>query len=128
MTRDQRVLVVDRSKETHEVLETALARRGVRTYYACRVQHGLQLAEQVQPDLIVLDLELEGADPAAVHTPFADRSRQNETPLVVLGSARRAEGSPSLGEFVRKPYDYGPLVRKIEELLVGADAPELRHV
>ncbi len=128
MTRDQRVLVVDRSKETHEVLETALARRGVRTYYARRVQRGLELAEQVQPDLIVLDLELENADPEAIHTPFAARSRQNETPLVVLGGARRPQGTSSLGEFIRKPYDYGPLVRKIEELLVGVDSPELRHV
>ena len=128
MIEDRRVLVVDRSRETHEVLETALARRGVRTYYARRAEHGLRLAEQVQPDLIVLDLELEGADPQTVHTPFADRSRQNETPLVVLGGARRVEGNSSLGEFVRKPYDYGPLVRKIEELLVGVDSPELRHV
>jgi DNA-binding response OmpR family regulator len=126
VTKDQRVLVVDRSEETHEVLETALARRGVRTYYARRVQRGLQLAEQVRPDLIVLDLELDGADPEAFHTPFACQARRNETPLVVLGNARRPQGSSSLGEFVRKPYDYGPLVRRIEELLVGADSPEHR--
>lgn len=120
MAKDQCVLVVDRSEEMHEVLEAALARRGVRTYYARRARHGLELAEQIRPDLIVLDLELDPASPEATCAPFARQSRQNETPLVVLGSARRGEGDPSLGEFIRKPYDYGPLVRRIEELLARA--------
>ncbi len=122
MSKDQTVLVVDKSAETHEVLETVLARRGVRTYYARRVQEGLALADRLHPDLIVLDLELDEAGPEAIRAPFATQSRQNETPLVMLGTLRRGEGASSLGEFVRKPYDYGPLVRKIEELLVATDS------
>jgi DNA-binding response OmpR family regulator len=120
VTEDQRVLIVDRSEEMHEVLETALARRGVRTYYARQARHGLEMAERIHPDLIVLDLELDATGPEAIQAPFARQSRKNQTPLVVLGSARRASDDTSLGEFVRKPYDYGPLVRKIEELLAHA--------
>ncbi|MBN1589368.1 MAG: hypothetical protein JW888_07630 [Pirellulales bacterium] len=128
MTKDQRVLVVDRSEETHEVLETALARRGVHTYSARRFRHGVELAEQIRPDLIVLDLDLDEADPEAFRVPFVPASPQNATPLVVLGSARRSSSDSSLSQFVRKPYDYGPLVRKIEELLVGVDSSAGRGV
>lgn len=126
MTKNQCVLIVDRSPETREVLETALARRGVQTYFARRARHGLELAQRIRPDLIVLDLELDQADPDAACTPFARQSRQNQTPLVVLGSARRAPADSSLGEFIRKPYDYGPLVRKIEELLARAEPSRRR--
>ena len=31
---------------------------------------------------------------------------------------------PPEGEFVRKPYHYGPLIRKIEELLARSAMPE----
>ena len=53
------VLIVDRSEETREVLQTVLERRGVRTLAAGRTAAGLDLARRHQPDLIVLDLELD---------------------------------------------------------------------
>ncbi|NLE38809.1 MAG: hypothetical protein GX621_12365 [Pirellulaceae bacterium] len=120
MSENPCVLVVDGSEETHEVLETALARRGVQTYYARRFRDGVELAEQLHPDLIVLDLELDQANPEAMHAP---QTPKNETPLVLLGTIRQAGGAAPWREFVRKPYDYGPLVRKIEELLVDAAGP-----
>lgn len=126
MTKNPRVLIVDRSAETHEVLQTALARRGMRTYSARRARRGLVLAERVKPDLIVLDLELDQRDPEAICAPFEAQSRENATPLVILGSARRSGGDAALGEFVRKPYDYAPLIRKIEELLVRPEGKTRR--
>ena len=39
------------------------------------------------------------------------------TPLVVLATARRQADRLPSGEFVAKPYHYGPLIRRIEELL-----------
>jgi len=126
VTEDPRVLIVDRSEETHEVLQTVLGRRGVRTYGARRTGRGLALAEQLQPDVIVLDIEAGQTDPEAVCASFAAQSRQNATPLVVLGSVRRASVAAELGEFVRKPYDWGPLVRKIEELLAHPKVSQRR--
>ena len=125
MSENPCVLVVDGSDETHEVLETALARRGVRTYYARRFRDGVELAGQLHPDLIVLDLEMDQADPEAIHAP---RGPNTEMPLVLLGTVRQAGGPAFRREFVRKPYDYGPLVRKIEELLVDAAEPAVPGV
>lgn len=111
------VLIVDDSEETREVLQTALQRRGMRTFSASRVKPGLELARRCCPDLIVLDLELADADLQDPAGPFARRSGAHATPLVMLGSIRRPrEGLPE-GEFVAKPYHYGPLIRKIEQLL-----------
>ena len=119
MNGQQSVLIVDRSEETREVLQTALERRGVRTLSAARAEKGLELARQHHPDLVVLDLEMDDMP----SEQFSDQPR-----LVILGSLRRQGNCLPGGEFVAKPYHYGLLIRKIEELLaVTRETASCRH-
>ena len=111
------VLIVDGSEETREVLRTALERRGVRTFSAERAESGLKLAQQNHPDLVVLDLELDAGEPERLAAPFVRQSRVEGTSLVMLGTLRRGRSGLPPGEFVSKPYHYGPLIRRIEEIL-----------
>jgi DNA-binding response OmpR family regulator len=111
------VLIVDRCAETREVLRTALERRGLRIFTTPRRQQGLELARQNHPDLIVLNLELDRTGDEEFADPLVQQTEKDCTPLVVLGTVRR-QSTPLPGrEFVAKPYHYGPLIRKIEELL-----------
>ena len=111
------VLIIDRSEETREVLEIALRRRGMRTLSTGHTRRGLELARLHRPDLIVLDLEIDDSSPSEICAPFAVDRQLSETPTVMLGTVRSgSEGLPA-GEFVSKPYHFGPLLRKIEELL-----------
>ena len=66
MPSHQSVLIVDRSEETQEVLQTVLERRGVRTLAANRTKTAAELAQQHHPDLIVLDMETCGDDVAPI--------------------------------------------------------------
>jgi DNA-binding response OmpR family regulator len=82
----------------------------------------LELARRHRPDLIVLDLEPEDSDPNGLSARFAQQSRRDQTRLIMLGSLRRdhlrrCPADLPEGEFVPKPYHYGPLIRRIEELL-----------
>jgi len=117
------VLIVDQSEETREVLKTALERRGLRILAASRVRQGLELARVHRPDLVVLDLESQGPSPEETYARFAREVSEHPTHLILLGSCRLPDRSPG-PEFVRKPYHYGPLVRRIEELL-GVAEPAL---
>ncbi len=56
------VLIVDRSKDSREVLRTVLEKRGVRTWEAAEARRGVELARQHHPQVIVLDLEAGDAD------------------------------------------------------------------
>ncbi|MBX7168838.1 MAG: response regulator [Pirellulales bacterium] len=114
MVERHSVLIVDRQDETREVLRTVLADRGIEILEAQRSEDGLRLARAHHPDVIVLDLEV---DEAGVPEALLAESRQQETPIVVLGSIRRCQRECAGAEVVAKPYHYGPLVRKIEELL-----------
>jgi response regulator RpfG family c-di-GMP phosphodiesterase len=125
LNEQRSVLIVDRSEETREVLQTALERLGVRTLSAGRTEKGLELARQHQPDLVVLDLELddmpaEGFGDCGAGVPPAG---QYEPQMILLGSLRRQGNALPGREFVAKPYHYGLLIRKIEELLDSTREP-----
>ena len=110
------VLVVDQSDETREVLRTVLARRGAEVWEATQADAALVLAREHRPDVIVLDLEIAESASESVRAELGDPDSA-VAPIVLLGTARRAEKDFPAGQFVPKPYDYGPLVRKIEGLL-----------
>ncbi len=114
-----RVLIVDRSAESREVLRTLLERRGAATLEADRPERAMQLADRFQPDLIVLDAD---SDPSAgVATDnLRHLAGRTATPIVILGTLRREPGHLPPGQIVAKPYHYGPLLRKIDDLLAAA--------
>ena len=101
------------------MLCTALARRGVSTLEASDSDEVFALVQQHRPTVVVVDLEFDRVSEDAFCDQFAAQSQQ--APLVVLSRVRGPRsGTPSVGhdaEFFGKPYHYGPLLRKIEELL-----------
>jgi len=119
----QSVLIVDPLEATREVLQTALERRGLRTFSASRVKQGIELARAHHPDLIVLDLELENSGQEDLSVSFAEQLPSGHSPMVLLGNVRRR--SRPEGEFIAKPYQYGPLIRRIEELLEAGPRPHV---
>lgn len=110
----QSVLIVDPSEDTRQVLRTVLARRGVQIWESDEPTAGLALAREHHPDVIVFDTDADSTT-RQWWAEYADQARNDETSLVVLGTARRQRAPAS--EFVAKPYQYGPLIHKIEALL-----------
>jgi DNA-binding response OmpR family regulator len=115
-----RVLIVDASRESREVLRMLLELRGATTIEADDPEQALPLARDLRPDLIVLDAD---SDPTATGTPTNDlreTADRNHTPIVILGKLRQLHGQLESGQIVTKPYHYGPLIRKIDRLLAAA--------
>ena len=116
----QRVLIVDRSNDSREVLRTALERRGIQILEAAGARQGVALVRLHRPDVIVLDLEADAADDEQVQDQLDAVSRELHASLVVLGQDRHYEQALPKERIVPKPYHYGPLVRTIEQLLDAA--------
>jgi DNA-binding response OmpR family regulator len=113
---EDRVLTIA-SEETREVLQTALERHGMTTVSAGRLQGGVSLASQVRPQLIVVDIESVDAKSEPLLALMAEPADAEGPRLLVLGTYR-CQGKPlAQREFVSKPYQYGVLIRRIEELI-----------
>lgn len=127
LSAQRSVLIVDESPENREVLRVALQRRGATIFEADRAQQGLRLIERHLPDLIVLDLDTTKGDTTKGDTTegeidtgssdLGQSAQERQIPIVVLGTLPHQSADLPTGEFVSKPYHYGPLISRIEGLL-----------
>jgi two-component system alkaline phosphatase synthesis response regulator PhoP len=115
-----RVLIVDESAESREVLRTLLEHRGARTLEAHRLDQAVGLAESFHPHLIVLDAESDRSTGGSATSELREAAERTGTPIVILGRVPSGRGPHTSGQFVAKPYHYGHLLRKIESLLAAA--------
>ncbi len=113
----RRVLIVDESDESREVLRTILERRGVEIVEAVEGRQGLTLAGSCCPDLIVLDLETLPGEDVGLRDQYDRQSKSNRTPILLLGTVTACDQASSHGSVMAKPYHYGPLLRTIEGML-----------
>ncbi len=118
----RRVLIVDQSEDTREVLRTVLQQHDVQIYEARGGAEGLDLARRCHPDVMVVDLDTVNPADISVCDGFNRQARLENSSLVLLGSVRRWRLATSYSDVVPKPYHYGPLLRKIESLLQQSSA------
>lgn len=117
----KRVLLVDQSDDSRDVLRTVLERRGVEIFEAPTARTGLEMLRQHHPDVIVLDLEAEAANDVTVRAAYDNERASNRAEMVILGNLRQDQQTADQ-HIVRKPYHYGPLIQKIEQLVGQATA------
>lgn len=115
-----RVLIVDESADLREVLSELLERHGATTVAARRPQQAIELAEQEHVDLIVFDAESDRTESGRGIDDLKAAASRSGTPIVILGTVRHAKKHARSGQFVAKPYHYGQLIHKIEDLLEAA--------
>lgn len=110
------VLIVDRYSESRNVLKMLLERRGTQAIEARGVFEAKAVAEVNPPDLIVVDSDNELRQGEAVDRCF-DVAGHTDTPILVIGGARRYRSRLSDGHFLAKPYHYRDLLCRINRLL-----------
>jgi DNA-binding response OmpR family regulator len=114
------VLIVDRSPESREVLRTILELRGASTLETDQPDRARRLAEEFRPDLIVLDADSDPSDSHDAMRGLRETAGRTATPIVILGTLSRSNGQFSPGQILAKPYHYGALIRRIDDLLAAA--------
>jgi PleD family two-component response regulator len=112
----RRVLIVDQSADSRNVFRTVLERRGIEILEASDARLGLEIVRQQRPEVVVLDLEAEAADDASVRAAYESELADHREELVILGNLRRSDVTADQ-RLVCKPYHYGPLIRRIEQLI-----------
>jgi PleD family two-component response regulator len=114
------VLIVDSSRDSREILRLLLELRGATTLEADRPEEAVRIAGRCRPDLIVFDAESDDSPTGEPTNDLRQLADRNHTPIVILGKVRHFPGPLPLDQIVAKPYHYGPLIRKINDLLAAA--------
>ena len=113
------ILVIDDEVHIRQALAAAMSHLSENILEAATGAHGIELARDAQPDLIILDLGLPDMTGAAVCESIR---RTSTVPIVVL-SARHAEAEKvqllTLGadDYVTKPFSLGELVARVQAQL-----------
>jgi DNA-binding response OmpR family regulator len=117
----ERILLIEDDADISELVQYNLEREGYKVYASGDGELGLDLAGQLKPDLIVLDLMLPGLDGLAVCRklrggPFGD------VPIVML-TAKGEESDVVIGlemgadDYVTKPFSPRELIARIRAVL-----------
>jgi DNA-binding response OmpR family regulator len=117
-----RILIVDDEPDLRSVLRFGLEAAGFEVLEAADGEQGLQMACDLLPDLVVLDLMLPRMDGYKVCRSLKFDERYRQIPVFIL-SARSGETDRRLAmdlgadAYVTKPYDMKDLLGRIGERL-----------
>jgi CheY-like chemotaxis protein len=113
------ILVCDDEPTLRELVRAVLG-PGYRFLEAADGREALAVAQDVEPDLIVLDVMLPGLSGIEVLDVLRRDERLGRTPVIVITAWSHTEAevlTAGADAFVSKPFDPDELSRAVEELL-----------
>lgn len=123
-----RVLCVEDSDDNVYMLHRRLSRAGYDVKVARNGAEGVEWAKTLQPDLIVMDLNLPGLDGWGATRRLKSQAETKHIPIIVLtvetSRASREEAiAAGCDAFLVKPIDFGGLIEEIQSLVGKRDTP-----
>lgn len=117
--REPRILIIDADAETVEVMACYLGEDAYSVVRASDAEHGIRMADETRPDLVVLDVALPNRNGLDV---FRALRANRDVPIIIV-STRNSETDRvvalELGadDFVAKPFSPRELVARIAAVL-----------
>src|SRR3954470_15502757 len=121
-THNGTILVIDDEPDLLELVEFNLKKDGYETIVAKNGQSGLEIAQKIVPDLIILDLMMPGLDGLEVCRELRADARTRQIPMIML-TAKSAEADRIVGlelgadDYVTNPFSPRELVARVRALL-----------
>lgn len=133
MERKTRVLIVDDEKLSFKLLEQIFVREGWEAFWAATGNSGIELAESVKPDIILLDVVLPDKNGFEVCLALKKKETTKDIPVIFVTSRNDREAIVKAFEagavdFVTKPFFVEEIwVRVKTQLKLKQYADELKE-
>ncbi|GAB5045978.1 response regulator [Thermodesulfovibrio sp. TK110] len=127
----EKILVMDDSPLVRKLAEVSLQEAGYEVYTASDGEEGLKIAEEIKPDLILVDFIM----PKMTGSQVCKLIRENETlkdiPIILITGKGETVGQTFIEkygilDYFIKPFKSEELVDKINEVL--SKAPEIKEI
>lgn len=122
--KEKRILLVDDDPDILHSMQAAFEPTGATVDTASNGNKAVELAEKLQPDLVILDMMLPGRSGFLVLEKIKSRKPKNSKPFVIMitgnQGARHKMYAESLGvsEYFNKPVKMDKLIGAAERLLI----------
>ena len=123
-----KILCVEDNADNLMMLQRRLTRRGFEVTISMNGAQCVEWAKTLQPDVIVMDLNLPGVDGCEATRRLKNQPETKDIPIVVLTAdpkkkSREKALAAGCDEFELKPIDFEGLVGKIQSLLSRSAKP-----
>ncbi|TMA98656.1 MAG: response regulator [Deltaproteobacteria bacterium] len=123
-----KILCVEDNAENLFMLQRRLTRRGFDVTVATDGGQSIEWAKTLQPDLIVMDLNLPGLNGFEATRRLKSQRETKDIPIIILTAeyterSRANALAAGCDEFELKPIDFEGLVGKIQSLLSRGTKP-----
>ena len=128
------ILVVEDDDDIRELVAFSLEDEGYRVEQAADGLRGLELADELQPDLIILDLMLPGRDGLSVCRELNRRSSDTPASPILMLTARGEEMDRIIGfeygadDYVVKPFNIRELMLRVRAILRRRNADNGKRI
>ena len=125
----QTILVIEDQEDNRRILRDLLTSSGFTVIEAVTGPQGVEKAIQIQPDLILMDIQLPGVDGYEATRRIREQSSLQTTPIIAVtsyalsGDDVKAYAAGCNG-YVTKPFSPRQLVAKVREFLVPSPPKE----
>jgi len=118
----QRILVVEDTFDNRQILRDLLTSAGFEILEAVDGEHGVQMAAQHRPDLILMDIQLPVLDGFAAIGKIKDDPELKDIPVIGVSSYANSDDAAralraGFSAYVTKPFSPRALLARVRELL-----------
>ncbi|MEM1324589.1 MAG: response regulator transcription factor [Bacteroidota bacterium] len=130
---NQKILIVDDEPDILEILKFNLDKEGYTTFIAANGEEGIKVAEEENPDLVVLDIMMPRMDGVEVCRYLRQKEKFNHT-LIAFLTARDEDYSQIAAlevggdDYITKPIRPRVLISRIKALLRRARTAEAEEL
>jgi diguanylate cyclase (GGDEF)-like protein len=118
----QSILVIDDSEDIHKLLDARLREEGVLLHHALSSQEGLRMAQELRPDLVLLDVDMPDSTGFDICMILKNDPATASLPIIFLTAASGAIDKVrgfDIGavDYVTKPFDAAELKARVRAAL-----------
>jgi diguanylate cyclase (GGDEF)-like protein len=118
----QKILVIDDSEVIHRLLQARLCNEAAELHFALEGAHGVEMALDLQPDLILLDIDMPDPDGFEVCRRLKTDQRTVHIPIIfVTGDASTEQKIKGLelgaSDYITQPFDPAELRARVRATL-----------
>ena len=122
MSDTKKILIVDDEQDIVETLKFMLEAQGYDCYCAYDGEAGLNLAKEIIPDLMILDVMMPKINGYKISRLLTYDNKYKDIPIIMVTARSQLEDKAigeetGVNEYITKPFELDTIVKKVEEYL-----------